>query len=35
VRAVYRQRESLRNTLQLTSTAALTRFAVSEGIAED
>jgi DNA-binding NarL/FixJ family response regulator len=35
VRAIYRQRESLRNTLQLTSTAALTRFAVYEGIAED
>jgi len=35
VRAIYRQRESLRNTLQLNSTAALTRFAVHEGIAED
>jgi len=35
VRAIYRQRESLRNTLQLNSTAALTRFAVYEGIAED
>jgi DNA-binding NarL/FixJ family response regulator len=35
VRAVYRQRESLRNTLQLNSTAALTRFALYEGIAED
>jgi DNA-binding NarL/FixJ family response regulator len=35
VRAIYRQRETLRNTLQLNSTAALTRFAVYEGIAED
>jgi DNA-binding NarL/FixJ family response regulator len=35
VRAIYRQRESLRNTLQLNSTAALTRFAVYEGIAEN
>jgi len=35
VRAVYRQREGLRNALQLNSTAALTRFAVCEGLAED
>jgi DNA-binding NarL/FixJ family response regulator len=35
VRAVYKQRERLRDTLQLTSTAALTRFAVYEGFTED
>jgi DNA-binding NarL/FixJ family response regulator len=35
VRAVHRQRERLRLTLQLNSTAALTRFAVSEGFVEE
>jgi DNA-binding NarL/FixJ family response regulator len=35
VKAVYKQRERLRETLQLNSTAALTRFAVYEGFAED
>lgn len=35
VRAVYKQRERLRETLQLNSTAALTRFAVYEGFTED
>ena len=34
VRAVHKQRERLRNTLQLDGTAALTRFAVREGFAE-
>ena len=34
VRAVHRQRERLRNTLQLDSTAALARFALREGLAE-
>jgi len=34
VRAVHRQRERLRNTLQLDSTAALARFALREGFAE-
>ncbi|HYL03196.1 MAG TPA: response regulator transcription factor [Steroidobacteraceae bacterium] len=34
VKAVYKQRERLRETLQLNSTAALTRFAVYEGFAE-
>jgi DNA-binding NarL/FixJ family response regulator len=33
VKAVYRQRERLRDTLQLDSTAALTRFAAREGFA--
>ncbi|HET7756299.1 MAG TPA: response regulator transcription factor [Steroidobacteraceae bacterium] len=35
VKAVYKQRERLRETLQLNSTAALTRFAVYEGFAEE
>jgi len=35
VKAVYRQRERLRETLQLDSTAALTRFAAREGFAEE
>ncbi len=35
VRAVYKQRERLRETLQLNGTAALTRFAVYEGFTED
>jgi DNA-binding NarL/FixJ family response regulator len=35
VRAVYKQRERLRETLQLDSTAALTRFAAFEGFTED
>lgn len=35
VRAVYKQRERLRETLQLDSTAALTRFAAYEGFTED
>jgi DNA-binding NarL/FixJ family response regulator len=35
VRAVHKQRERLRITLQLDSTAALTRFAVREGLAEE
>jgi two-component system NarL family response regulator len=34
VRAVHKQRERLRDTLRLNSTAALTRFAVREGLAE-
>jgi two-component system, NarL family, nitrate/nitrite response regulator NarL len=34
VRAVHRQRERLRTTLQLDSTAALARFALREGFAE-
>jgi DNA-binding NarL/FixJ family response regulator len=34
VKAVYRQRERLREALQLDSTAALTRFAAREGFAE-
>jgi hypothetical protein len=35
VKAVHKQRERLRIALQLNSTAALTRFAVREGFAED
>jgi DNA-binding NarL/FixJ family response regulator len=35
VRAVYKQHERLRETLQLDSTAALTRFAAYEGFTED
>lgn len=35
VKAVYKQRERLREALQLRSTAALTRFAVYEGFAEE
>lgn len=35
VKAVHMQRERLRNALQLNSTAALTRFAVCEGLTED
>ena len=35
VRAVYKQRKRLRETLQLNTTAALTRFAVYEGFTED
>jgi DNA-binding NarL/FixJ family response regulator len=35
VRAVHKQRERLREALQLKSTAALTRFAVREGFAEE
>ncbi len=35
VRAVYKQRERLRETLQLNGTAALTRFAAYEGFTED
>jgi DNA-binding NarL/FixJ family response regulator len=35
VRAVHKQRERLRNALQLNSTAALTRFALREGFAEE
>ena len=35
VRAVHKQRERLRNLLELNSTAALTRFAVSGGFAEE
>jgi DNA-binding NarL/FixJ family response regulator len=35
VKAVHKQRERLRIALQLNSTAALTRFAVHEGFAED
>jgi two-component system NarL family response regulator len=34
VRAVHKQRERLRNTLRLNSTAALTRFALREGLTE-
>jgi len=34
VRAVHKQRERLRDTLRLNSTAALTRFAVREGLTE-
>jgi DNA-binding NarL/FixJ family response regulator len=34
VRAVQKQRERLRDTLQLDGTAALTRFALREGLAE-
>jgi two-component system, NarL family, nitrate/nitrite response regulator NarL len=34
VRAVQKQREQLRDTLQLDGTAALTRFALREGLAE-
>lgn len=35
VRAVHKQRERLRHALQLHSTAALTRFAVREGLAQE
>ena len=35
VRAVHKQRERLRDALQLNSTAALTRFAEREGLAEE
>jgi DNA-binding NarL/FixJ family response regulator len=35
VKAVHKQRERLRDALQLNSTAALTRFAVREGFAQD
>jgi hypothetical protein len=35
VKAVHRQRERLREALQLDSTAALTRFAAREGFAEE
>jgi two-component system NarL family response regulator len=35
VRAVHKQRERLRDALQLNSTAALTRFALREGIAPE
>ena len=35
VRAVYKQRERLRETLRLDNTAALTRFAAYEGFTED
>lgn len=35
VKAVYKQRERLRETLQLNSTAALTRFAAFQGFAEE
>ena len=35
VRAVHKQRERLRDALQLHSTAALTRFAEREGLAEE
>lgn len=35
VRAIHRHRERLRLTLQLNSTAALTRFALSEGFVEE
>lgn len=35
VRAVHQQRERLRTTLQLNNTAELTRFAVTEGFAEE
>ena len=35
VRAIHQQRERLRATLQLNSTAELTRFAVREGFAEE
>jgi DNA-binding NarL/FixJ family response regulator len=35
VRAVHKQRERLRSVLQLNSTAALTRFALREGFAEE
>ncbi len=35
IKAVHKQREQLRITLQLDSTAALTRFAVREGLAEE
>ena len=35
VRAVHKQRERLREALQLNSTAALTRFAAREGFAEE
>lgn len=34
VRAVHKQRERLRHALQLNNTAALTRFALREGLAE-
>jgi hypothetical protein len=35
VKAVHKQRERLREALQLNSTAALTRFALREGFAEE
>jgi DNA-binding NarL/FixJ family response regulator len=35
VKAVHKQRERLRDALQLNSTAALTRFAMREGFAQD
>jgi DNA-binding NarL/FixJ family response regulator len=35
VRAVHKQRERLRDALQLSSTAALTRFALREGITQE
>ena len=35
VKAVHKQRERLREALQLNSTAALTRFALREGIAQE
>jgi two-component system, NarL family, response regulator NreC len=35
VKAVHKQRERLRDALQLNSTAALTRFALREGFAEE
>jgi len=35
VRAVHKQRERLRDALQLSSTAALTRFAAREGFAQE
>ena len=35
VRAVHKQRERLRDALQLNSTAALTRFAALEGLAQE
>jgi DNA-binding NarL/FixJ family response regulator len=35
VRAVHKQRERLRDALQLNSTAALTRFAVREGLTQE
>jgi DNA-binding NarL/FixJ family response regulator len=35
VRAVHKQRERLRDALQLNSTAALTRFAEREGLVEE
>jgi DNA-binding NarL/FixJ family response regulator len=35
VKAVHKQRERLRFALQLNSTAALTRFAVREGLVQE